>query len=1140
MNRIFFVSILFMLSILLGNAKLINANSSNYTSFLSSLAAGDTLLLALGTYVNNLTLNTRVGTATDPIVIMGSGNVTNFQAQSCCNTISLTKCEYLIIKNLQLDGMNQAVDAVKAEGTTDNYAHHITIEYLNIINYGNNQQNVGISTKCPAWNWVIRKNRIIGAGTGMYLGNSDGTKPFVNGIIENNYIASTIGYNIEIKHQLNGERELLPETSVNGKTILRYNVFSKDANSSSGGSARPNLLVGGFATTGFGSLDYYEIYSNFFYNNPVEALFQGTGNIMLYDNIFVNHFDPSGFRTVYITQQNGVSPQDIKIFHNTVMAATTSGGIRLYNPNTNYKQYCYSNAVFADAPITNFTDLLDNVTDTYANASNYVVSATTDISTLNLYPQTGKLSGTITPSTLLQNNNDWDKDFNKDSYTWTYRGAYSGSGTNNGWKLQLDTMFTPKIAPTSNIWKVGPTRTYTKPSQVASLVKSGDTIEIDAGVYSGDVAYWSASNLVIKGVGGFAQLKANGKNYGGKAIWVIGGNNVTVEWIEFSECTVVDQNGAGIRFEGKNLNVRHCYFHNNDDGILCGAMAQSTMLIEYTEFAYNGFGDGYSHNLYIGHIDTLTFRYNYSHHANIGHELKSRANVNIITYNRLSDEATGTASRSIDLPNGGTTLIMGNIIEQGPQSQNSNILGYGLEGLSNTSAHEVYIINNTFVNNLSKGNFIQVQNGTSLLKMNNNIFAGLGSILLGTPTSLDTASNINNSNINSFNFQSTSAYDYHLTQNSTVIDKGLNLGIRNGISLKPINEYSHPFSYTSRTYNCPIDIGAYEFAKGSEPPLSIEGSNAICQNDTSIFFLKAKQISPINWVASGGDIIGNNNTDTIKIHWTNPGIYYVRVIRNPNTICVDSIEFANVKISPSYNLSFNTNICEGELFNGLVLKQDTILKNNFKTKMGCDSNVTVNVKVNRASKPSILQVDFCDEGLYDGTKYTSSSTISKKYKNYLGCDSNVTFNIKINLSSKFQKDTVIYLGNTYKNKKYDSIGVFKNEYKFPKAASNGCDSLFTESVTVILKNDIEYGTSFSGELISPNPANEFININLNESKVTEIELLNILGNVIFKVSNEQMRENSIQINTRGIESGTYIIRIKENKQFNYFKILILH
>ncbi|MBI3502553.1 MAG: T9SS type A sorting domain-containing protein [Bacteroidetes bacterium] len=420
----------------------ITANPSNYTSFLSSLVAGDTLFLTAGTYTNNLTLNNLTGTSSQPIVIMGSANLytTIFQGQSCCNTVSITKCGYVVIKNLQLDGLNLAVDAVKGEGIAGNFAHHITLEYLNIINYGNNQQIVGISTKCSAWDWVIRKNKIVGAGTGMYLGNSTGEDPFVNGLIEYNLIMNTLGYNIEIKHQLDTVRDNFAGTSVNGKTILRYNVFCKENNASTGANARPNLLVGGFPLSGWGTNDYYEIYGNFFYQNPTEALFQGTGNIMLYENIFVNHVDPSGYRAVYITPQNGVSPQDIKIFHNTMWANNSSGGIRLFSPNTSYQQYCYGNAVFAPSAITNFTNTLDNVTDSYSNASTYVLSASTNLSSLDLYPASGQLTATATPNNLFQSNTDWDIDFNADLYNWTFRGAYSGCCTNNGWQLQLDTM----------------------------------------------------------------------------------------------------------------------------------------------------------------------------------------------------------------------------------------------------------------------------------------------------------------------------------------------------------------------------------------------------------------------------------------------------------------------------------------------------------------------------------------------------------------------------------------------------------------------------------------------------------------------------------------------------------------------------
>jgi len=463
MKKVFRLSLLLMICctlVLPAYANLINANTSNYTTYLNSLVANDTLKLAPGIYTNHLTLNGINGNAGTPIVIMGSGLSTVFQGNACCNTVSITQCSYLTIRDLKLDGLNLNIDAVKAEGTSGNWAHHITLEYLNIVNYGSSQQNVGISTKCAAWDWIIRKNKIIGAGTGMYLGNSTGEAPFVNGLIEYNFIANTIGYNIEIKHQLDIVRALFAGTAVNGKTTIRHNVFTKDTTSSTGANARPNVLVGGFPLNGFGSTDYYEIYGNFFYNNPVEALFQGTGNINLYNNIFVNHFDPAGFRAIYLTPHNGVSPQNIQVFHNTVWAKNTSGGIRLYNPNNAYQQYCYSNAVFSPQAISNFTNSVDNVTDSYVNAGNYVLAANANINALNLYPQSGQLLSTLTPFTLFMNNIDWSKDFNHGIYDWSYRGAYSGCCVNNGWTLQLDTMSsTPGIANT--LLPIQATQTFT-------------------------------------------------------------------------------------------------------------------------------------------------------------------------------------------------------------------------------------------------------------------------------------------------------------------------------------------------------------------------------------------------------------------------------------------------------------------------------------------------------------------------------------------------------------------------------------------------------------------------------------------------------------------------------------------------------
>ena len=101
----------------------------------------------------------------------------------------------------------------------------------------------------------------------------------------------------------------------------------------------------------------------------------------------------------------------------------------------------------------------------------------------------------------------------------------------------------------------------------------GDTVSIQAALYDNDKQVtWKKNNLLLKGIGGQPTLKAgsliaNDAN-NGKGIFVIAGNNTTVENIAFTNAKAKDNNGAGIRQEGSNLIVRHCLFDGNEMGIL--------------------------------------------------------------------------------------------------------------------------------------------------------------------------------------------------------------------------------------------------------------------------------------------------------------------------------------------------------------------------------------------------------------------------------------------------------------------------------------------------------------------------------------------------------------------------------------------
>jgi len=301
---------------LASHAGTIAANPGNYRNLLDTLQPGDTLALASGTYTDGLPITGMNGTAAAPIVIAGpSDQSAVFEANSCCNTVQLDTSSYIEVRNLTLDGQHlDGPFGVDSRGP----CHHITIEGLRIINHGPDQATIGISTKGSAWNWIIRRNVILAAGTGMYLGNSDGAFPFVGGIIEYNFIQDTTGYNIEIKQQNPRPTNVGLPTS-DSRTIIRHNVLVKSNNASGGDLARPNLLVGHFPLSGAGMNDLYEIYGNFLYDNPSEALFQGEGNIALHDNVLVNHRGAA----INVQPHNDL-PRNVTIYHNTVVASDSA------------------------------------------------------------------------------------------------------------------------------------------------------------------------------------------------------------------------------------------------------------------------------------------------------------------------------------------------------------------------------------------------------------------------------------------------------------------------------------------------------------------------------------------------------------------------------------------------------------------------------------------------------------------------------------------------------------------------------------------------------------------------------------------------------------------------------------------------
>lgn len=337
------------------------------------------------------------------------------------------------------------------------------------------------------------------------------------------------------------------------------------------------------------------------------------------------------------------------------------------------------------------------------------------------------------------------------------------------------------------VLQVGPAREIKTLAEASRIAKDGDRVEVDGGDYAGDVAVWTQNHLQLRAVKGRARLRAEGRSAEGKGIWVVRAKGMLVQGFDFIGARVPDRNGAGIRLESGSLRVRDCVFQQNENGILTSNNADVSLEVEDSEFGFNGAGDGLSHHLYAGTIASLSVSGSYFHHANVGHLLKSRAALNRIRYNRLTDELGGHASYELNLPNGGLAYVIGNIVQQSATTENPYVISYGEEGYR-WPRNGLYLVNNTLVDKRPHGGvFLRITPGPVEVKAANNLLAGR-STLDGVAPGEYRANTV----VVAAEFVGAALDDYRLKRQSQLRGKAVDAGQSDGESLMPQGEYRHP------------------------------------------------------------------------------------------------------------------------------------------------------------------------------------------------------------------------------------------------------------------------------------------------------------------------------------------------------------
>lgn len=283
-------------------------------------------------------------------------------------------------------------------------------------------------------------------------------------------------------------------------------------------------------------------------------------------------------------------------------------------------------------------------------------------------------------------------------------------------------------------------------SEAILLAASGERIEIvgDGADYEQcAVIPDTLSDIEIAGVCGRPHIRDSVCEF--KGVFVNYGSNVTLTNLEISGAAIgpaAGGNAAAIRDQSQgNLNLRYLSIHDNQNGILGGV---GVIRIDWSRFEANGSSEdpGYTHNTYFAPEVTeviiqnsLFLRAQYE-----GNNMKSRAQRMVMKCS-VSASLDGMDSREMDISEGGELVIENSLIQQGPESVNSGLLGFATESEDPSRRHaeqHLEIRDTDFINDKATGTFVAYNAYDTTVILDGVRFIGAGTTVSKTNAGDDT------------------------------------------------------------------------------------------------------------------------------------------------------------------------------------------------------------------------------------------------------------------------------------------------------------------------------------------------------------------------------------------------------------------
>lgn len=404
-------------------------------------------------------------------------------------------------------------------------------------------------------------------------------------------------------------------------------------------------------------------------------------------------------------------------------------------------------------------------------------------------------------------------------------------------------------------------------------------------------------------------------------------------------------------------------------------------------------------------------------------------------------------------------------------------------------------------------------------------------------------------NKNGFNESKTGTYSLNY-KTKEGCDSIVNLSLKvNQESITNLNsEICQGETYTKNGFNASTS-GLY-----TQNLKTISGCDSIINLNLVINYPKQTNLSAE--ICQGETFTQNGfNVSTSGLH-----TLYLKTIKG-----CDSIVNLNLVINKPVQTNIKAEICDGEIYskNGFNYSKEGLYTIKLQNSKGCDSIVNLNLVVNKP-KETTIRKEICELNSYNENGFCENKTgiYTQNLKTKKGCDSTVTLNLKVNkvlkpnnLKLNYKKDHfelswkgngynyAVYSNNILKATLVDTFYIDYNVFRENKcykviAMNNDCESEFSEEICYEY-SEIEDSTNKKlSFMIYPNPTkdNAILDIEVSTNDVKVI-IYDLYGREIkaFELKNGQKR---LIIDAKGFDDGIYNLKVINNNSSITRKLIL--